>query len=106
MKIGVPKEIKNREYRVGATPDCVQAYVRAGHQVFVQQSAGLGAGFDDEAYRSAGAQLVAKIEDVYERAEMIVKVKEPQPLEFDLFRPGQLLYTYLHLAAAPDVAAA
>src|SRR4051812_33720161 len=103
MKIGVPKEIKNREYRVGATPDCVQAYARAGHSVFVQRNAGVGAGFDDDAYRAAGAELVASIEDVYARAEMIVKVKEPQPLEFDLFRPGQLLYTYLHLAAAPEV---
>jgi alanine dehydrogenase len=106
MRIGVPKEIKNREYRVGATPDCVQAYARAGHSVLVQRGAGVGAGFDDESYRAAGATLVASLEEIYARAEMIVKVKEPQPLEYDLLRPGQLLYTYLHLAAAPEVAAA
>jgi alanine dehydrogenase len=104
MKLGIPKEIKNREYRVGATPDCVRAYVRAGHSVLVQSGAGVGAGFDDDAYRDAGAQLAASIEEVYARSEMVVKVKEPQPLEYDLLRPGQLLFTYLHLAAAPAVA--
>jgi alanine dehydrogenase len=106
MRIGVPREIKNREYRVGATPDCVRAYRRAGHQVLVQRGAGLGAGFDDDAYRAAGAVLAADLQEVYAGAEMIVKVKEPLPLEHDLLRPGQLLFAYLHLAAAPDVAAA
>jgi alanine dehydrogenase len=106
MKLGIPKEIKNHEYRVGATPDGVRAYVRAGHSVFVQRGAGLGAGFDDDAYRAAGATLVADAAETYARAEMIVKVKEPLPSEYDLMRPGQLLFTYLHLAAVPELAAA
>src|SRR5690349_9041734 len=106
MRIGVPKEIKNREYRVGATPDCVSRYVRAGHQVLVERGAGTGAGFDDAAYLAAGATLAADIAEVYGRAEMVVKVKEPLPSEYELMRPGQLLFTYLHLAAAPELAAA
>jgi alanine dehydrogenase len=106
MKIGVPKEIKNREYRVGATPDCVRAYVERGHSVLVERGAGVGAGFEDEAYRAAGATLVAGPSEVFARAEMIVKVKEPLPAEYELMRPGQLLYTYLHLAAVPELAAA
>jgi alanine dehydrogenase len=106
MRIGIPKELKNREYRVAATPDCVRAYVRAGHSVMVQHEAGLGAGFDDEAYRAAGATLVADGAEVFARSEMIVKVKEPLPAEYGLLRPGQLLFTYLHLAAVPELASA
>jgi alanine dehydrogenase len=106
MIIGVPQEIKNREYRVGATPDCVRAYVSRGHTVMVQRGAGTGAGFDDEAYRAAGAALVATLEEVYAGADMIVKVKEPLPVEHELLRPGQLLFTYLHLAAASSLAEA
>jgi alanine dehydrogenase len=103
MKVGVPKEIKNREYRVGATPECVRAYVRAGHSVLVQVGAGLGAGFSDEAYAKAGAELVPSLE-VYARADMIVKVKEPLPAEYELLQPGQILFTFLHLAAQAEVA--
>jgi alanine dehydrogenase len=104
MRIGIPKEIKNREYRVSATPDCVQAYRRAGHELFVQRGAGLGAGFEDSEYELAGATLVAELEQVYAQADMIVKVKEPLPAEYDLLQPGQLLFTYLHLAAVPALA--
>jgi len=104
MRIGIPKEIKNREYRVSATPDCVRAYRRAGDEVLVQRGAGQGAGFEDAEYELAGATLVAEIEQVYAQAELIVKVKEPLPAEYDLLRPGQLLYTYLHLAAVPALA--
>ena len=106
MKIGVPKEIKNREYRVGATPDCVRAYVERGHSVLVERGAGVGAGFEDDAYRAAGASVVAGPNEVFAWAEMIVKVKEPLAAEYELMRPGQLLYTYLHLAAVPELAAA
>jgi alanine dehydrogenase len=103
MLIGVPKEIKNREYRVGATPDCIRRYVASGHSVLVERGAGVGAGFDDAAYLAAGATLARDIAEVYARAEMIVKVKEPLPPEYELLRPGQLLFTYLHLAAAPGL---
>ncbi|HEX4354813.1 MAG TPA: FAD-dependent oxidoreductase, partial [Polyangiales bacterium] len=105
MRVGIPKEIKNREYRVSATPDCVRAYRRAGHEVLVQRGAGSGAGFEDAEYEAAGANLVASAEEVW-RADMIVKVKEPLPAEYELMRPGQLLFTYLHLAAVPALAAA
>jgi alanine dehydrogenase len=106
MKIGVPKEIKNREYRAGATPDCVRAYADRGHTVLVEHNAGVGAGFEDEAYRAAGATMVAGPNELYAWADMIVKVKEPLPAEYELMRPGQLLFTYLHLAAVPELAAA
>jgi alanine dehydrogenase len=103
MRIGVPKEIKNREYRVAVTPDCTRRYVAAGHDVLVERGAGSGAGFEDAAYLAAGARIAADIAEVYGRAEMIVKVKEPLAAEYDLLRPGQLLFTYLHLAAAPGL---
>ena len=106
MQLGVPKEIKNREYRVGATPDCVRAYVKDGHGVRVERGAGLGAGFDDDAYRAVGASVVGSAAEVFERSDMIIKVKEPLPQEFALLRPGQLLFTYLHLAAALPLARA
>jgi alanine dehydrogenase len=102
MRIGVPKEIKNHEYRVGMTPSSVHEAVLAGHQVLVQAGAGLGIGCDDEAYRTAGAQIVADAATVFESAEMIVKVKEPQPAECRMLRRGQLLFTYLHLAPDPE----
>lgn len=105
-KIGIPKEIKNREYRVAATPDCIRAYVAQGNSVMVQQDAGLGAGFENAEYEAAGAKLVADAATVWGSCEMIVKVKEPLASEYDLMRPGQLLYTYLHLAAVPDLALA
>ncbi len=106
MKVGIPKEIKNREYRVAATPEDVRAYVRQGNSVVVQEDAGLGAGFENADYVAAGATLVPDAQTVFGTADMIVKVKEPLPAEYDLMRPGQLLYTYLHLAAVPDLAVA
>jgi alanine dehydrogenase len=99
MIVGVPKEIKNEEYRVGMTPNGVKDFVRAGHKVVVEAGAGVGSGFSDEEYKAAGAEL-APVDDVYARAEMIYKVKEPIPVEYKRFRPGQILYTYLHMAAA------
>lgn len=104
MRVGIPKEIKNREYRVSATPDCVRAYRRAGHEVLVQRGAGLGAGFEDAEYEQAGAKMVADARQIWETAQMIVKVKEPLAEEYELLQPGQLLYTYLHLAAVPALA--
>ncbi|MDD9937836.1 MAG: alanine dehydrogenase [Myxococcales bacterium] len=104
MRVGIPKEIKRGEHRVSGTPDCVAAYVRAGHEVLVQASAGFDSGFDDDAYRAAGAEVVGDAEEVFAHADMIMKVKEPLPAEYGLLRPGQLLYTYLHLAAVPELA--
>ncbi len=100
MRIGVPKEIKNHEYRVGLTPDSVLEFVSHGHEVLVETSAGAGIGMDDEVYRAAGAKIAATPAELFEQAEMIVKVKEPQANERAMLRPGQLLFTYLHLA--PD----
>jgi alanine dehydrogenase len=99
MIIGVPKEIKNNENRVGLTPAGVSAFVKAGHKVFVQATAGLGSGFSDDEYKAAGATLLKTIADVYKKAEMIVKVKEPIKEEYALIREGQLLFTYFHFAS-------
>jgi alanine dehydrogenase len=99
MRIGVPKEIKQAEKRVAATPANVKALVAHRHQVFVEKGAGVGSGFLDEAYVQVGAKLVDRAEDVWAEAEMIVKVKEPIGPEFDRMKPGQILFTYLHLAA-------
>ncbi|MGI9134302.1 MAG: alanine dehydrogenase [Rhodoferax sp.] len=106
MRIGVPKEIKNHEYRVGLTPASVRELVAHGHQVMVQQNAGTAIGLEDAQYQSAGAELVASAAEIFERAEMIVKVKEPQPVECAMLRAGQILYTYLHLAPDPAQTAA
>ena len=106
MKIGVPKEIKNHEYRVGLTPASVRELTARGHAVLVERGAGAGIGLDDERYAAAGAELVADAAAVFGRAEMIVKVKEPQPSECAMLRPGQILYAYLHLAPDPRQAAA
>ncbi len=99
MRIGVPKEIKTHEYRVGLVPASVRELVHNGHETLVETGAGAGIGFPDEAYRAAGAQIAASADEVFASAEMIVKVKEPQPSEIAGLRPGQLLFTYLHLAA-------
>lgn len=99
MIIGVPKEIKNNENRVGLTPAGVSAMVKAGHQLFVQATAGNGSGFSDEEYVSAGATMLPTIEDVYAKAEMIIKVKEPIEQEYPLIKEGQLLFTYFHFAS-------
>ena len=99
MIIGLPREIKNNEFRVGLTPGAVSTYVHAGHTVLVEQGAGLGSGFADQEYVDAGAQIEASAAGVWARAGMIVKVKEPIECEYQYFRDGLLLYTYLHLAA-------
>ncbi|MBQ6692677.1 MAG: alanine dehydrogenase, partial [Clostridia bacterium] len=106
MIIGTTKELKNHEYRVGLTPDNSMAFVRKGHQVYVETRAGEGAGFSDEAYRAAGATILNTAAEVYEKCDMIIKVKEPEPSEYNLLRAGQLLFTYLHLAPNPQLAEA
>lgn len=102
MKIGCPKEIKAQEYRVGVTPTTAGEAVRHGHDVYMESGAGKGAGFDDEAYRSAGAHILDTAEEVFATADLIVKVKEPQPAERKMLREGQVLFTYLHLAPDPE----
>ncbi|HEX8989640.1 MAG TPA: alanine dehydrogenase [Rhodocyclaceae bacterium] len=101
MLVGIPKEIKNNEYRVGMTPEGVREFVKHGHAVLVESAAGAAIGFTDEQYRAAGAEVAAGAEEVFARAEMIVKIKEPQPAECRRLRPGQLLFAYLHLAPDP-----
>ena len=103
MIIGVPKEIKNNENRVGMTPSGVQEMVKRGHTVYVQATAGVNSGFSDEAYAAAGATILPAIEDVYAIAEMIVKVKEPIESEYKLVRKGQLLFTYFHFASCEEL---
>ena len=100
MQIGVPKEIKNHEYRVGLAPASVREMVKHGHQVAVETNAGVGIGASDESYQSAGARIAPTAAEIFATAEMIIKVKEPQASERAMLRAGQLLYTYLHLA--PD----
>lgn len=99
MIIGVPKEIKNNENRVGMTPSGVAEVVKQGHRVFIQHTAGINSGFPDEAYQAVGAHVLPTIEDIYATAEMIVKVKEPIVTEYNLIRKGQLLFTYFHFAS-------
>jgi alanine dehydrogenase len=99
MLIGVPKELKTHEYRVGLIPGAVRELVHRGHEVVVEANAGVGIGFDDAAYQAAGAAILARPAEVFAIAELIVKVKEPQPQEVALLREGQILFTYLHLAA-------
>ena len=98
MKIGIPKEIKNNENRVGMTPDGVAELVKHGHEVFIQHTAGEGSGFADAAYEKVGAKILPTIEAVYDMAEMIIKVKEPIKPEYPLLKHGQLVFTYFHLA--------
>ncbi|MES2344950.1 MAG: alanine dehydrogenase [Chlamydiota bacterium] len=100
--IGIPKEIKNHEYRVGATPDMVKALVQAGHQVSVETLAGDRIGFTDDMYTVAGAKIVKTAQEIYAGSEMIIKVKEPQESEFPLLQEGQVLFCYLHLAPDPE----
>lgn len=102
MIIGCPTEIKPQEFRVGMTPDAVVEVVSHGHTALIQSGAGMGAGFDDQAYIDAGATILGSAAEVFEKAEMIVKVKEPQAVERAMLREGQLLFTYLHLAPDPD----
>lgn len=103
MNIGVPKEIKNNENRVAITPAGVHALVLSGHQVTVEKGAGIGSGFTDQDYAAAGAVIIDKAEDVWTNAELVIKVKEPLPSEYGFFRKGLILFTYLHLAAAPEL---
>jgi alanine dehydrogenase len=104
MRVGCPREIKNNENRVGLTPAGARSLVSAGHEVVVEAGAGERSGFADAAYQAVGAELVGGAAAVYERAELIVKVKEPQPAEIELLRPAQILFTYLHLAPDPEQA--
>ncbi len=106
MIIGVPKEIKNNENRVALTPAGVEALCKAGHKVVIENNAGVGSGISDEEYTAVGAEILAAPSEVFARADMIMKVKEPQPAEYELFKDGQLLFTYLHLAPEPLLTAA
>ncbi|MEI6109442.1 MAG: alanine dehydrogenase, partial [Actinomycetes bacterium] len=99
MKIGVPREIKNHEYRVAITPAGVMELVRNGHEVFIEQDAGIGSSIQNEEYVKAGAKILATADEVWQTGDMIMKVKEPIAVEYDRMREGQLLFTYLHLAA-------
>jgi len=101
MLVGVPKEIKTHEYRVGLVPASVRELIHHGHKVIVETNAGAGIGFEDAAYEAAGATILGGAKQVFDKAEMIVKVKEPQPSEYGMLRDGQILFTYLHLA--PDL---
>ena len=104
MIIGIPREVKNHEYRVGLVPAGVRALAQRGHQVLVEHNAGLGSGLVDELYVDAGATMVSTAQDVWSRSEMIVKVKEPMASEYSLIQSGQIIYTYFHLAAVPELA--
>ena len=104
LTVGVPRETKDDEYRVAVTPDGVAELVHTGVTVVVEAGAGLASAITDDEFRAAGAEVVTKAEEVWERGEIVCKVKEPQPDEFDLMREGQVLFTYLHLAAYPKVA--
>ncbi len=102
MRVGCPKEIKDHEYRVGLTPGSVREYVAHGHDVIIETNAGAGIDADDGVYQAAGAKIVSTAKEVFEQSDMIVKVKEPQPVEWAMLREDQLLYTYLHLAPDPE----
>ena len=102
MLIGVPKEIKNNEFRIGLTPAGVKEMIHHGHQVLVQRDGGFSIGFDDAQYTAVGAEIVESADEIFSRAEMIIKVKEPQPNECKMLSPGQILFTYLHLAPDPQ----
>ena len=102
MLIGLPREIKTHEYRVGLTPASVRELVHHGHDVIVQKDAGHAIGLDDDDYVAAGARIADSPEEIFAAADMIVKVKEPQPAECRMLREGQLLFTYLHLAPDPE----
>src|SRR5436190_19208360 len=103
MRVGVPKEVKADEYRVAMMPVGAETLTKAGHQVFVQEQAGVASGFPDEEYVKAGATIVATAREVFDQADMIVKVKEPQPAEIGMFRPGQIVFTYFHFAASKEL---
>jgi alanine dehydrogenase len=106
VKVGIPKEVKNHEYRIGMVPGGVKEYTRRGHDVYVQAGAGEGSAIPDAAFEEAGATILETADEVWETAEMVVKVKEPVPQEYDRIQQGQLIYTYFHLAAEPELAEA
>ncbi len=103
MRIGVPKEIKPQENRIGLTPDSVKTLVSEGHEVLVENNGGFEAGFENDQYKKAGAKIIEKASDIFNDAEIIVKVKEPQKVEVEMIRENQIVYTYLHLAAAKEL---
>ena len=103
MKVGIPSEIKAQESRVGLTPQSVQQLTNHGHAVLVENNAGFGAGFENADYEKAGAKIASSAADVFNDSDMIVKVKEPQSAEVNMLRENQILFTYLHLSAAPEL---
>src|SRR5690625_1351198 len=103
MKIGIPKEIKQDEYRVSLLPVGAHLLTRDGHQVLVEKSAGLGSGYSDEDYQKAGAQIVDTAQQVFDKSQMIVKVKEPMGAELNMMRQGQTMFTYFHFAASKSL---
>ena len=103
MRIGVPKEIKPQENRIGLTPNSVRTLVSEGHEVLVEINGGFEAGFENDQYTKAGAKIINKASDIFNDAEIIVKVKEPQKVEVDMIRENQVIYTYLHLAATKEL---
>ncbi len=103
MKIGVPKEIKPQENRIGLTPDSVKTLVSEGHEVLVENNGGFEAGFENDQYKNAGAKIIKNATDIFNDAEIIVKVKEPQKVEVEMIKENQIVYTYLHLAAAKEL---
>ena len=103
MKIGVPKEIKPQESRIGLTPESVKTLISEGHEVIVENNGGFEAGFENEQYIKAGAKIANSASDIFTDAEIIVKVKEPQKVEVEMIRENQIIYTYLHLAAAKEL---
>lgn len=103
MRVGIPKEIKNNENRVAITPAGVEALKKSGHEVYIEMDAGLGSGFTDEDFKSVGADILGSAKEVWDIAEMIMKVKEPLPAEYEYFREGLILFTYLHLAPEPEL---
>ncbi len=105
MRIGVPKEIKPQENRIGLTPDSVKTLVSEGHEVLVENNGGFEAGFDNDQYKKAGAKIIEKANDIFNDSEIIVKVKEPQKVEVEMIKENQIVYTYLHLAAAKELTA-
>ena len=103
MIIGVPKEIKLQEHRIGLTPESVKALTDRNHEVLVENNGGFEAGFTNDDYLKAGAKIIKTPEEIFKKAELIVKVKEPQMKEVEMIREGQIIYTYLHLAAAKEL---
>src|SRR5687768_16697846 len=103
MRVGVPKEIKSDEYRVALMPVGAETLTKAGHEVLVEEHAGVSSGFPDDAYVKAGARIVPTAKEIFDAADMIVKVKEPQAGEIGMFRPGQIIFTYFHFAASQEL---